>query len=174
VPNELCVHGDSCTAALVVEYDGDVYPCDFFVHPSWKLGNILSRSLRTMVESDERARFVGRKHPLPAECQPCEWKAFCKGGCPRNRLTIEDGRQTPDYFCQSYKRFFSYADPCLRSLRERILSRLRYLQQLRLMEVQNRPRPGRNDPCPCGSGRKHKVCCGDPVLSQSYVFRQVG
>jgi uncharacterized protein len=173
-PNELCVHGDSCTAALVVEYNGDVYPCDFFVHPSWKLGNILSHSLRSMAESDERARFVGQKQPLPAECQPCEWKAVCRGGCPRNRLTLEDGRQTPEYFCRSYKRFFSYADGRLRSLCERVISRLRYLRQSQLIEVKNRPRLGRNDPCPCGSGRKHKVCCGDPVLSQSYVFRQVG
>jgi len=74
----------SRSGALVVEYNGDVYPCDFFVHPGWKLGSILSDSLRTMVESQERTRFIGQKHPLPAECQACEWKALCKGGCPRN------------------------------------------------------------------------------------------
>jgi uncharacterized protein len=126
------------------------------------------------VEGEERAGFVGQKHPLPSECQACEWKALCNGGCPRNRVTLEDGRQTPDYFCRSYKRFLSHADDRLRSLRERLLGRLRYRQQLQLIEVNKRPRPGRNDPCPCGSGRKHKACCGDPALSQSYVFRQAG
>jgi uncharacterized protein len=174
MPSGLCVHGDSCSGALVVEYSGDVYPCDFYVHSDWRLGNISSDPLRAMVESDERARFSGRKHPLPVGCQTCEWKTLCNGGCPRNRLTLEDGRQSPDYFCRSYKRFLTYADSRLRSLRERILSRLRYRQQLQLMEAHKRPRPGRNDPCPCGSGRKHKVCCGDPALSQSYLFCQVG
>lgn len=174
VASELCVHGDSCGGALVVEYDGDVYPCDFFVHPRWRLGNVSSDSLRAMVESDERARFIGQKHPLPAECQACEWKALCNGGCPRNRVALEDGRHAPDYFCRSYKRFLSHADARLLSLRERVLSRLRYRQQFQRAEAQKRPRPGRNDPCPCGSGRKHKACCGDPALSQSYLFRQAG
>ncbi len=174
VPSELCVHGDSCGGALVVEYNGDVYPCDFYVHAHWKLGNVFSDSLRAMVESDDWIRFVGQKHPLPAECQTCEWKALCNGGCPRNRVTLEDGRQAPDYFCQSYKRFLNHADARLRSLRDRLLSRLRHRRQLQRIEVQKRPRPGRNDPCPCGSGHKHKACCGDPALSQSYVFRQVG
>jgi uncharacterized protein len=174
VPSELCVHGDSCSGALVVEYNGDVYPCDFFVHPRWRLGNISSHSLRAMVKSEERAGFVGRKHPLPVECQACEWNALCNGGCPRNRVALEDGCQAPDYFCRSYKRFLSHADARLRSLRDRLLSRLRYRQQFQLMEAQKRPRPGRNDPCPCGSGRKHKACCSDPALSQSYLFRQVG
>jgi uncharacterized protein len=96
------------------------------------------------------------------------------GGCPRNRIILGDGRQIPDYFCQSYRRFLNHADSRLRSLRERLLSRLRYRQQLQFIERQKRRRPGRNDPCPCGSGRKHKVCCGDPALSQSYLFRQVG
>ena len=89
-----------------------------------------------------------------------------------HRVALEGGRQAPDYFCRSYRRFFSYADARLRSLRGSLLSRLRYRQQLEQIEAQKRPRPGRNDPCPCGSGRKHKACCGDPALSQSYVFRQ--
>jgi uncharacterized protein len=173
-PNEMCVHGDVCSTALVAEYNGDVYPCDFYVHPDWKLGNVLSDSLRSMAESDKRRGFAGRKQPLPAECQACEWQRLCKGGCPRNRFTLEDGRGQPDYFCHSYKQFFRHADQRLRSLRDRILSRVRYVQQSRIVGGRNRSRPGRNDPCPCGSGRKYKACCGDPLLSQSYVFRQIG
>jgi uncharacterized protein len=174
VPNELCVHGDSCSAALVVEYNGDVYPCDFFVHPRWKLGNVLSYPLREMVEGHAWESFVNQKDPLAAECQACEWKAVCKGGCPRNRSILADGRQTEEYFCRSYKRFFDHADARLRSLRERILRRLRYQRETRPVGALRHPRPGRNDPCPCRSGRKYKACCGDPLLSESYVFRQVG
>ncbi len=173
-PNEMCVHGDVCSTALVVEYNGDVYPCDFYVHPEWKLGNILSDPLRAMAESEARRRFAGQKQPLPAACQACEWKTLCKGGCPRNRSTLEDGQTMPEYFCRSYKRFFGHADERLRSLRDRILNRVRYQEQLQLAGSRNRPRPGRNDPCPCRSGRKFKACCGDPLLSDSYVFQQIG
>jgi uncharacterized protein len=155
----------------VVEHNGDVYPCDFFVHPGWRLGNVVSDPLRAIVESDKRTGFADQKRRLPAGCGACEWKALCNGGCPRNRGTSEDGRQTPDYFCRSYRRFLAHADTRMRSLRDRLL---RHGQQFQFIEAQRRPRPGRNDPCPCGSGRKHKVCCGDPALSQSYLFREAG
>ena len=123
--------------------------------------------------SEARTWFAGQKHPLPAACRDCEWRALCKGGCPRNRRAMEDGSQAPDYFCQSYKQFFSHADSRLRALRERMLSRARYRHEIERIDASSGGRPGRNDPCPCRSGRKHKACCGDPVLSQSYVFRQI-
>jgi uncharacterized protein len=170
VPNELCVHGDRCDAGLVVEHNGDVYPCDFYVHPAWRLGNIFEATLAEMAASPGRLSFVGQKSPLPRECRQCEWLAFCKGGCPRNRFSLEEGGQTPDYFCVAYKRFFAHADERLRAVKERFERRLRYQEVIELTPVGKRPGPGRNDPCPCGSGRKHKACCGDPSLSTSYVF----
>ena len=171
VPNELCVHRDSCDSGLVVEYNGDAYPCDFYIHPQWKLGNIFQQSIREMAESQERRAFIGQKHPFPEECQTCEWKNLCHSGCVRNRFIREDGSPTPEYFCQSYKRFFSYADGKLRSLSQRIINRQRYLGQLSIISREHRPMPGRNAPCPCGSGQKHNLCCGTPELSGSYLFQ---
>jgi len=171
IPNDLCVHGDICNAGIVVEYNGDVFPCDFYIHPRWKLGNIFEQSLNEMVDSLQRTSFVRRKHPLPAQCQTCEWKSLCKGGCPRNRFILEDGSLTPEYFCQSYKQFFSYANNRLRSLSERITNYQRYFQWLNTVLNEHKPTPGRNDPCPCGSGWKYKLCCGNPALTSSYLFQ---
>jgi uncharacterized protein len=162
VPNDLCVHGDSCDAGIVVEYNGDAYPCDFYVHPSFKLGNVVEQPLREVLYSPIRAAFVRQKQPLPAECQRCEWLKVCKSGCPRNRA--DDG---PDYFCASYKQLFSHADARLRGLAGRVQQRQRYVHKLRLEpSLANR----RNDFCPCGSGKKQRLCCNSPDVSRSYVF----
>jgi len=117
-----------------------------------------------------RQAFIGQKRPLPDECARCEWLAVCKSGCPRNRTSTENGL-TPDYFCASYKRFFAHAEERLDQLGQRIHNRWRYLEQLELAPL-SVARAGRNDPCPCGSGRKHKQCCASPTLANSYVFTQ--
>ena len=162
VPNDSCVHADSCDAGIVVEYNGDAYPCDFYVHPRWKLGNVVEQPLRDVLYSPIRADFIRQKRPLPPACQACEWLSVCKSGCPRNRA---DGG--PDYFCASYKAFFPHADERLRSLTARIEQRSRYLHRLRLdPSLVNR----RNDACPCGSGKRQRQCCGAPGADASYLF----
>jgi len=171
IQNELCVHSDACNAGVVVEYNGDVYPCDFYIHPRWKLGSIFQESLIDIAENPQRTAFIKRKHPLPTQCKTCTWKDLCKGGCPRNRPTLPNGGQAPEYFCQSYKQLLVHAHSRLQSLSQRIANRQRYLQQIDIFSMEHRPKPGRNDPCPCGSGRKHKACCGDPAISSSYLFQ---
>lgn len=170
MPNDLCVHGDSCDAGIVVEYNGDVYPCNFYIHPHWSLGNIWRRPLVQIVERAERAAFIVRKQPLPVECLACEWLAVCKGGCPRNRVGLESSMQSPDYFCAGYKQLFAHGDARLRHLRDRVRHRRRYLEQLDVIPLTAVRQPERNDRCLCGSGRKHKACCGDSALAHSYIF----
>ena len=75
-----------------------------------------------------------------------------------------------DYFCGSYLALFRHADERFGRLRDRVRARQRYLDTLPMLR---RP-PERNDPCPCGSGKKHKACCGDGAMSQSYVFQAPG
>ncbi|MCL4231866.1 MAG: anaerobic sulfatase maturase [Dehalococcoidia bacterium] len=165
VPNDLCVHSNSCEAGIVVEWDGSAYPCDFYIHPAWKLGNVLDRPLSKLVNEPRRIAFVLQKIPLPMECVHCEWLSVCRGGCPRNRMGSATAA-SPDYFCRAYLRFFPHAHENLRSL-GRDLERYREY-------VRNRasgPR-GRNEPCPCGSGKKRKQCCEHPHRQQSYVFHQ--
>jgi uncharacterized protein len=163
IPNDMCVHADTCNAGIVVEWDGSAYPCDFYIHPGWKLGNVLDTPLAELASGGARRAFIGQKRPLPEECARCQWLPACKSGCPRNRATVE-GVPAPDYFCESYKRFFAHAHDRLEELTATIERKQRYLQVEAVMT-------GRNDPCPCGSGRKHKLCCANPARSRSYLLR---
>jgi uncharacterized protein len=163
VPNELCVHSDSCDSSIIVEHNGDVYPCDFYADSPWRLGNVMDQPLREVLYSPIRAAFIRQKQPLPTACQQCEWLSVCKSGCPRNRT--DDG---PDYFCESYKALFAHADARFVHLRDRVRARQRFLDSTYGIPLN---RISRNDACPCGSGRKHKSCCGGGAESQSYVFQ---
>jgi serine-type anaerobic sulfatase-maturating enzyme len=167
IPNDLCVHADRCDAGIVVEYDGSVYPCDFYVHPNWKLGNVFEMSLDQIARSASRTAFMHRKLPLPEECGACEWLKVCKSGCPRNRVGDIGGDQ-PEYFSASYKRFFAHADSRLRDLKRAIENRWRFIDFKATAPGSARVL-GRNDLCPCGSGRKVKRCCDGPAMT-SYLF----
>ena len=169
VPNDMCVHAATCDAGIVVEWDGSAYPCDFYIHPGWKLGNVLDTPLAELASGGARRAFLGQKAPLPEECARCEWLRVCKSGCPRNRATT-DGVPAPDYFCASYKRFFGHAHARLEALTSAIQRKQRYLQ-IAGSGPGGGAKAGRNDPCPCGSGRKHKGCCASPASSGSYLFQ---
>jgi uncharacterized protein len=172
LPVQVCIYADTCDSGITVEYNGDLYPCDFYVHPDWRLGNALEEPLADILNRPERAAFIAQKRPFPHACRSCEWSLICKGGCFRNRTALPGGGSKPDYFCQSYKPLMSHADERFRRLRDTVLRRHRYLNAL--APPAGAAAPGRNDPCPCGSGRKHKHCCGRPQESQSYVFRDLG
>lgn len=160
----MCVHSDRCDSGIVVEYNGDVFPCDFYVHPRWRLGNVMEEPLAAILARPARAAFVARKAPLPPGCAECEWLTLCRSGCPRNRRTSgEEGRR--DYFCAGYRRFFDHAGERLRDIATRVERWSRAGARGRAAGA----RP--NDYCPCGSGRKHRACCGDPRLDRSYLFR---
>ncbi|HSB71692.1 MAG TPA: anaerobic sulfatase maturase [Candidatus Methylomirabilis sp.] len=169
VPNDMCVHAATCDAGIVVEWDGSAYPCDFYIHPAWRLGNVLDTPLAELASGGARRAFIGQKAPLPEECARCEWLRVCKSGCPRNRATTE-GVPAPDYFCASYKRFFGHAHARLEALTSAIQRKQRYLQIVGRGPTGG-AKAGRNDPCPCGSGRKHKSCCASPARSGSYLFQ---
>ncbi len=162
---DLCIHGERCDSGFIVEHDGEVYPCDFHIHADFSLGNITSHTLSSMARGRVRTEFLRKKQPLPRDCEACEWFARCNGGCPRNRIAT--GR---DYLCESYRRLFAHADDHLRALADRIQRRAIYLEQLAILREKQARLPGRNDPCLCGSGRKTKVCCGNPALDRSYLF----
>jgi len=164
VANDLCIHSSTCDAGVVVEYNGDIYPCDFYIHPQWRLGNISEKSLQEMVANPAFRRFTCQKSPLPVACQPCRWQKFCKSECFRNRQAATG----VSYFCPAYREFFEYAHERLATLGERLASYRRYLQWLNTSPGR---KAHRNDACPCGSGRKFKNCCGDPALAGSYLFQ---
>jgi len=110
-----CTLMESCGPYLVVEYNGDVYSCDFFVEPAWKLGNITENRLIDMLNSPRQQSFGNMKTELPAKCQNCPWLPCCFGGCPKDRQ--RDYRTGGlNYFCESVELFQEYADPYFHQL----------------------------------------------------------
>ena len=152
---ETCKYRRTCSRTLVLEHNGDAYPCDFYMSSGWRLGNIGSDSLQEILDHAVYRSFLGLKESLPEQCRSCGHLRKCYGGCPRNRTWDSGGRVAgPDYFCSAYRRFFDYAHERLTLLARKM--RIRWLVDYACC---GRPWPGRNDPCTCGSGRKFKQCC---------------
>jgi uncharacterized protein len=116
-----CTLHQNCGVYIVVEHNGDVYSCDFFVDKKWKLGNIMepgSENLLKMLNSPLQETFGSRKTDVSQSCLKCPWYAYCFGGCPKDRLVVDKTGRT-NYLCQSYKMFFQHADAHLRELAAR-------------------------------------------------------
>ncbi len=104
-----CFLKKECGIYVVVEHNGDVYSCDFFVEPDWKLGNIKNDNLLEMLNSDKQKKFGEMKLNVPEECKNCKWLQLCRGGCTKDR--IKDPRDhNVSHFCESYKMFYEHAD----------------------------------------------------------------
>jgi uncharacterized protein len=164
----LCIFEPTCGLALVLEHNGDLYACDHFVEPRYRLGNILRTPLVELVGSEQQRRFgQGKRDGLPRMCQECEVRFVCNGGCPKNRLLRTPSGETGlNYLCAGYKSFFTHIDRPMRMMVEELRARrppanvmLRLAQEK--TEFERRfTAVGRNDPCPCGSGLKFKRCHG--------------
>jgi len=103
----MCTLSEECGDYLVVEHNGDVYSCDFFVEPEWRLGNVLEDSLSTLLNGEKQKRFGSRKREWVRFCGDCPWLAYCRGGCPKDRLCLGNPETPP--LCRSYQIFFEHA-----------------------------------------------------------------
>lgn len=112
MPPESCNMNGICSQQWVIEADGSVYPCDFYVLDEWKLGNILNDSFEQMQNSPTALEFINRSRYIPEKCRSCKWYPLCRNGCRRDRSFCPDGI-TPDLnlYCKSYQDFFQYAYP---------------------------------------------------------------
>ena len=171
----LCNFATNCGNAMIIEYNGDLYSCDHFVYPDHRLGNIREDSLEEMVRHPS-VRKLGRykSEGLPQKCRDCEVLFVCHGGCPKNRFkTTEDGEPGLNYLCEGYRDFFNHIDQPMKTM-ARLLRQGRPPAEI-MHSGRRRKRAaspslggafgdvGRNDPCPCGSGKKFKRCCGRAV-----------
>ena len=151
----LCCYQKECGRYLVVEYNGDIYPCDFLVRRDLHMGNLLQTPLEEVFESEALKRFAAAKADPRPECQACAWLPYCNQGCPRFVGLVGNHRH---HLCSSYQRFFAHSHAGFMNLRDRLLQRTGVAHE-RAPGPSARP-VGRNEPCPCGSGRKYKHCCG--------------
>ncbi len=124
VPPGLCSLGSYCGHAGVVEHNGDIYSCDHFVFPEYRLGNILDRPLLDMMYSGRQRDFGSAKRgALPRQCRECRYSRICNGECPRNRFAVTaDGEPGLNYLCGGYYRFFDHSAPYMRFMRDELLA----------------------------------------------------
>ena len=164
----LCMLEATCGTAMVMEHNGDLYACDHFVFPEYRLGNILETPMVEMAGSEQQTRFGrDKRDALPPVCRECEVRFICNGACPRNRISIApDGSAGLNYLCEGYKAFFTHVGRPMRMMVEELRAgrapanvMLRLAQEeWELEQKLQKARP--NEPCPCGSGRKYKHCHG--------------
>lgn len=160
----LCWMAPTCGRVLILEQDGGVYSCDHFVTPDHRIGDIETSPLGILADAPVQRRFGGDKRDrLPLQCRSCSWLAVCNGGCPKDRFALaEKGEPGLNYLCGGFRRFFAHAEQPLKQLmqlRKRGLTPDAMMTELRAESLARWRGVGRNDPCPCGSGRKAKHCC---------------
>lgn len=165
-PPPLCSFAEICGSALALEHNGDLYSCDHFVTPQHYLGTITEIPLGASVQSAQQRAFGQAKAHLPQVCRECDVLFVCHGGCPKNRPSSDAGSGALNVLCAGYKAFFHHIQRPMRLISagvqaqvppERI--RLRLYQDGMALE-RAFAQAGRNDPCPCDSGRKFKYCHG--------------
>ncbi len=115
-----CTMRETCDSYAVVEYNGDVYPCDFFVRSEWKLGNVNVDSWPEIARKQRRLEFAACKAIAHPECQACEHATLCRGGCPKDRHSRHGRFEDLDWFCSAYKMIFGKAAAPLRRDVERL------------------------------------------------------
>lgn len=157
----LCVFSKECGRQLIMEHNGDLYSCDHFVSPQYLLGNIMTSDLLQVLDSNRQQAFGKKKSDLPAECIVCSARAWCHGGCPKNRIETTNGLGL-NHLCQGYKQFFTYIQPFMSRIAETLKQGGVAVQvQGELLDLQKSIWDvSRNDPCPCESSAKYKKCCG--------------
>lgn len=118
----LCSMAPTCGHAGVMEYNGDVYSCDHFVFPEYKLGNLYSHSFMEMMYSDRQLRFgASKRESLPSCCRSCRWLFACNGECPKNRFAVSaEGEPGLNYLCEGYRRFFAHVQPYMDFMRDEL------------------------------------------------------
>ena len=118
-----CTFGRKCDDYMVIEHNGDVFCCDFFVDDDYRMGNILETPMEELMEGEVKRRFARRKRKVDNKCVVCRHYTMCRGGCLKDRIVIDDDWTAPSYFCESYKQFFDYALPRLSQVAAKITQR---------------------------------------------------
>jgi len=178
----MCVFNETCGLGLAIEHNGDLYACDHFVEPNYLLGNIQDEHMIELVASEQQQKFgQDKRDTLPQYCLACDVRFACHGECPKNRfLNTPDGEASPpgeaspggegglNYLCAGFKHFFHHIDypaGIMAGLIRRGRPAAEVMGLLAAEEVKWEKvfaQTKRNEPCPCGSGRKFKACHARP------------
>jgi uncharacterized protein len=162
----ICVFAETCGDALVMEHNGDLFSCDHYVFPEYFLGNIMEKPLIDLVKSQRQFDFgIDKRNKLPGYCLRCDVRFACHGECPKHRFNkTPDGEPGLNYLCEGYKMFFHHVEPYMEFMakeleHKRAPANVMQWKKNKESQVVKTIVPERNDPCPCGSGKKFKNCC---------------
>lgn len=156
-----CYLDRNCCQYFVVEYNGDVYPCDFYVRKELLLGNVADDAWQDLQQSPLYLDFGAKKRQWNPACDVCEFVNVCSGDCLKNRWYTEgDSSFRMSALCAGWKMFYSHTLDRFKKLAADIKRERREAMRPLRAATQTTDTVGRNDPCPCGSGKKYKKCCG--------------
>ncbi len=120
--SQLCIYHEFCGKGVAMEHDGNLYSCDHYVYPEYKLGNIMETSSSRMVFSDEQRKFgMAKFNSLPKQCLDCAFLFACNGECPKNRLIrTRDGEPGLNYLCSGLQKYWRHIDPDVKDICKRL------------------------------------------------------
>lgn len=164
----MCVFNETCGLGVALEHNGDLYACDHFVEPGYLLGNIQQEHMIELVASSQQRQFgLDKRSLLPQYCLDCDVRFACRGECPKNRFTTTPaGDPGLNYLCEGLKHFFHHVDYPMKIMAGLIRRGYPAAQVMDILSQEQArweelfAQTGRNDLCPCGSGRKYKHCHG--------------
>ncbi|MCL9777461.1 anaerobic sulfatase maturase [Vibrio methylphosphonaticus] len=160
-PSPICVFAPRCGHAFAIEANGDLFQCDHYVYPEYKLGNIHDRTILSMNNSEEAINFgLDKSNKLNSKCQSCRYRFACHGGCPKHRfLPGPTGELDHNYLCEGYFSFFDHSQHAMAYMAKLIKNGQSPAEIMAQFANKQPEKVGRNDACPCGSGNKYKRCC---------------
>jgi uncharacterized protein len=160
----VCTLGENCCQYFVVEHNGDIYPCDFFVQKDLKLGNVMQTTWNQAQSSPVYREFGAHKAAWNKTCETCEFLNLCCGDCLKHRIYGTHSARNLSRLCSGWNQFFKHSVDKFNELAQTIrleqLNKINYSSAQRINAVSKVAPVGRNQPCPCGSGKKFKKCCG--------------
>jgi len=112
-PKGVCTLEKKCADYLLIEWNGDVYPCDFFAQDKYLLGNIMAQNFANLKQKRDN-NFGSLKVKLSKDCKECDWLELCYGGCIKDRIFPDNHHPEKSYFCEAYKIFFKHSNNWIR------------------------------------------------------------
>jgi uncharacterized protein len=170
----MCVFNENCGLGPVLEHNGDLYSCDHFVEPKYLIGNIQETHMSELMASKKQQKFGRDKSELlPDFCLECDVLFACRGECPKNRFKYTppdkihpEGQPGLNYLCAGFKHFFHHINEPMKIIADLIRRGKPASDVMGIIKEKDKEwaqilsSTGRNDPCPCGSGKKFKKCHG--------------
>lgn len=166
-PSGSCITSETCGHAFALEANGDLYQCDHYVYPEYKLGNIHQETIQALNQHPNAIQFgVDKKQSLTKDCVKCDYRFACHGGCPKHRFDVSpSGAHGHNYLCSGYKQFFTHTAPYMKIMSDLVRQQKPCANIMVLLKdnpkfIYQYSNQTKNALCACGSGNKVKRCCG--------------